>query len=285
MTAPARDRRSDPDRERHSGQRRGCGARITVRERVVVVRERGDDGSSRACRGRPAGHATDRRAARIQNPRFSPDGHTIAVEVAETKGNTIWLYDLAGRTFTRLADGGASPNGRETGSASSSGRRTMAKSASGGSPRTGAARPSCSISRSTSSTRPFCRRTGNGSSIERRRACTTATFSLCRSTETASPSCSWAARPTSRIRGCRPTANGWPISPTRAADSRSTFGRSRTTVPHSGEQPRRRGAALGTVGKHDCLSNVEWRHRIRRGDGRATFTVGERRSCYRQPTT
>src|SRR5262249_11297210 len=36
------------------------------------------------------------------NPRFSPDGRHIAVEVS----GAIWLYDLDGRTFTRLADGG-----------------------------------------------------------------------------------------------------------------------------------------------------------------------------------
>src|SRR6185503_13441105 len=42
----------------------------------------------------------------FRNPRFSPDGTRIAVEVAETKGSNIWLYDLVSRTFTRLADGG-----------------------------------------------------------------------------------------------------------------------------------------------------------------------------------
>ena len=43
----------------------------------------------------------------FRNPRFSPDGRKIAVEVIETKGGNIWLYDLAGGTFTRLTDGGS----------------------------------------------------------------------------------------------------------------------------------------------------------------------------------
>src|SRR5262249_19256379 len=38
-------------------------------------------------------------------PRFSPDGRKIAVEVDEAKGNNIWVYDLAGGTFTLLNAG------------------------------------------------------------------------------------------------------------------------------------------------------------------------------------
>ena len=60
----------------------------------------------RVAAGRPETPLLDEARA-FKNPRFSPDGHTIAVEVAETKGSSIWLYDLAGKTFTRLADGGS----------------------------------------------------------------------------------------------------------------------------------------------------------------------------------
>ena len=42
----------------------------------------------------------------FRNPRFSPDGRKIAVEVTETKGSNIWLYDLASNTFTKLTDDG-----------------------------------------------------------------------------------------------------------------------------------------------------------------------------------
>ena len=60
----------------------------------------------RVAAGRPETPLLDEARA-FKNPRFSPDGHTIAVEVAETKGSSIWLYDLAGKTFTRLTDGGS----------------------------------------------------------------------------------------------------------------------------------------------------------------------------------
>jgi eukaryotic-like serine/threonine-protein kinase len=49
-------------------------------------------------------------ARRFRNPRFSPDGRKFAVEVTEAKGANIWLYDLAGKTFTPLTkDGGGVP--------------------------------------------------------------------------------------------------------------------------------------------------------------------------------
>jgi Tol biopolymer transport system component len=56
--------------------------------------------------GRADVHLPDEMRA-FRNPRFSPDGRTVAVGVAEAKGSTIWLYDLAGRTFTKLSDDGA----------------------------------------------------------------------------------------------------------------------------------------------------------------------------------
>ena len=35
-------------------------------------------------------------------PRLSPDGKRIVVSVSETDGSDLWIYDLAGRTFSRL---------------------------------------------------------------------------------------------------------------------------------------------------------------------------------------
>jgi len=55
--------------------------------------------------GRPETRLLDEARA-FRNPRFSPDGRKIAVEVVEPKGSNIWLYDLAAGTFTRLTDGG-----------------------------------------------------------------------------------------------------------------------------------------------------------------------------------
>jgi serine/threonine-protein kinase len=43
-------------------------------------------------------------ARAFKNPRFSPDGKKIAVEVLETKGSNIWIHDLASATFTPLAN-------------------------------------------------------------------------------------------------------------------------------------------------------------------------------------
>jgi len=45
----------------------------------------------------------------FRNPRFSPDGRKIAVEVAEVKGSTIWVYDLPSGTFTPIAKDGNFP--------------------------------------------------------------------------------------------------------------------------------------------------------------------------------
>jgi serine/threonine-protein kinase len=56
--------------------------------------------------GRADVHLLDDMRA-FRNPRFSPDGRTIAVAVAGTNGSAIWLYDIAGKTFTKLSDDGA----------------------------------------------------------------------------------------------------------------------------------------------------------------------------------
>jgi eukaryotic-like serine/threonine-protein kinase len=45
----------------------------------------------------------------FRTPRFSPDGRKIAVAVNEAKGTNIWVYDLAGRTFTPLANDATYP--------------------------------------------------------------------------------------------------------------------------------------------------------------------------------
>jgi Tol biopolymer transport system component len=69
----------------------------------------------RVTAGRPETRLLDEARA-FRNPRFSPDGRKIAVEVAETKGSNIWVYDLGNSTFTRLTSGGSfaewSPDGK-----------------------------------------------------------------------------------------------------------------------------------------------------------------------------
>ncbi len=63
----------------------------------------------RAAMGRPDVPLIDD-ARGFRNPRLSPDGRKIAVEVTEAKGNNIWLYDLAAKTLTPLTnDGGSVP--------------------------------------------------------------------------------------------------------------------------------------------------------------------------------
>ena len=51
--------------------------------------------------GRPEARLLDEQRS-FRNPRFSPDGRKIAVEVTGIKGSNIWLYDLVNGTFTPL---------------------------------------------------------------------------------------------------------------------------------------------------------------------------------------
>jgi serine/threonine-protein kinase len=57
----------------------------------------------RAAPGKPETRLLDEARA-YRDPRFSPDGRRIAVEVTETKGSSIWIYDLTSATFTLLAN-------------------------------------------------------------------------------------------------------------------------------------------------------------------------------------
>ncbi|HTI65435.1 MAG TPA: protein kinase, partial [Gemmatimonadaceae bacterium] len=56
-----------------------------------------------AAPGRPDVPLLDETRA-FRDPRFSPDGKRIAVEVLEPKGSNIWIYDVASATFTLLAN-------------------------------------------------------------------------------------------------------------------------------------------------------------------------------------
>ena len=65
-------------------------------------------------------------ARAFRNPRFSPDGRKVAVEVAETKGSNIWVYDFANGTFTPLTKVGGFPEW------SRDGKRVLFRAATGG---------------------------------------------------------------------------------------------------------------------------------------------------------
>jgi len=64
----------------------------------------------------------------LRNPRFSPDGRKIAVEVTETRGSNLWLYDMANATFTKLTDDGTFPEW------SGDGKRVVFRSTRGAKP-------------------------------------------------------------------------------------------------------------------------------------------------------
>jgi serine/threonine-protein kinase len=44
---------------------------------------------------------------RYANPRFSPDGRRLAVDISSNEGTDVWIYDLASKTLTKLTNEGA----------------------------------------------------------------------------------------------------------------------------------------------------------------------------------
>jgi serine/threonine-protein kinase len=59
--------------------------------------------------GRPEARLFEEKRS-FRDPRFSPDGRKVAVEVTGTNGSNIWVYDVANHTFTPLTTDDGSTN-------------------------------------------------------------------------------------------------------------------------------------------------------------------------------
>jgi hypothetical protein len=107
-------------------------ARTTLEARSLVIVDR---------EGR-ATPVADTRAAYSQ-PRFSPDGQSLAVTVDAEGGSDVWVYDLRRGTRTRLTAGGGadSRRGRRPDSASVSMRHAPDRGTCTRAPRMAAHRP------------------------------------------------------------------------------------------------------------------------------------------------
>jgi serine/threonine-protein kinase len=86
----------------------GAVAELALSRNGTLVYLSGDDrGRSLVLVNRGGGEQLLAEELRSYNaPRFSPDGRSIAVRIADTDGFNIWRYDMAQRRFSKLTSGG-----------------------------------------------------------------------------------------------------------------------------------------------------------------------------------